>query len=48
MIVADAQAQEYPDDDLARRRLYTAVSRATKEVTVLAQGELTPLLAGDR
>lgn len=48
VIVADAQAQEYPDDDLARRRLYTAVSRATKEVTVLAQGELTPLLAGGR
>ena len=48
VIVADAQVQEYPGDDLSRRRLYTAVSRATKEVTVFAQGELTPLLAGGR
>ena len=46
VIVADAQASEFPDEPLARRRLYTAISRATKRVTIVAQGELTPLLAG--
>ena len=45
VVVADAQAEVYPDTPLARRRLYTAVSRAMHRVTVLAQGELTPLLA---
>ncbi|MBO7674227.1 MAG: ATP-binding domain-containing protein, partial [Atopobiaceae bacterium] len=44
VVVADAQADVYPDTPLARRRLYTAVSRAMHRVTVLAQGELTPLL----
>ncbi len=48
VIIADAQAEEYPADDLARRRLYTAVSRATKEVTIFAQGALTELLEGPR
>ena len=46
LIIADAQASEFPDDDLARRRLYTAVSRATQRVTIISQGELTPLLRG--
>ncbi len=45
VIIADAQADEYGADDLSRRRLYTAISRATKRVTILAQGPLTPLLA---
>ncbi|MBR2834933.1 MAG: UvrD-helicase domain-containing protein [Coriobacteriales bacterium] len=44
VIIADAQAEEYGADDLSRRRLYTAISRATKEVSIVAQGELTPLL----
>ena len=44
VIVPDAQAEVYPDTPLARRRLYTALSRAMHQVTVLAQGELTPLL----
>ena len=35
----------YPDTPLARRRLYTALSRAMHRVTVLAQGPLTPMLA---
>ena len=46
VIVPDAQAEVYPDTPLARRRLYTALSRAMHRVTVLAQGEMTPLLAG--
>ena len=46
VVVADAQESVYGTDDLSRRRLYTALSRAMHEVTVLAQGALTPLLAG--
>lgn len=45
VIVPDAQAEVYPDTPLARRRLYTALSRAMHRVTVLSQGPLTPLLA---
>ena len=45
VIVPDAQAEVYPDAPLARRRLYTALSRAMHRVTVLAQGPLTPMLA---
>ena len=45
VIIPDAQAKNYPATPLARRRLYTAISRATHKVTILAQGELTPLLA---
>lgn len=44
VIIPDAQADEFPDEPLARRRLYTAVSRATQHVEIVAQGELTPLL----
>lgn len=45
VIIPDASAETYPDTPLARRRLYTAVSRAMHEVTLLAQGELTPLVS---
>lgn len=44
VIIPDAQAEVYPDSPLARRRLYTAISRATHEVEIYAQGALTPLL----
>ncbi|MDO4182458.1 MAG: AAA family ATPase [Coriobacteriia bacterium] len=44
VIVPDAQADNYPDTPLARRRLYTALSRATQHATVLSCGEMTPLL----
>jgi DNA helicase-2/ATP-dependent DNA helicase PcrA len=44
VIVADAQREVYGDDDLSRRRLYTATSRAMHEVTIFAQGQLTRLL----
>ena len=37
-------AQASPDTLLSRHRLYTAMSRATGRLTVLARGELTPLL----
>ncbi len=48
VIVPDAQAEVYPDTPLARRRLYTALSRAMHKVTVLSQGSLTPLLAANQ
>ena len=45
VVVANAQPDSYPDTPLARRRLYTAISRAMHKVTILAENELTPLLA---
>ena len=32
------------DDRTAKNRLYTSISRATRELDVFALGELTPLL----
>ena len=45
VVIADADARTYPDTPLARRRLYTAVSRAMHQVTLFAVGELSELLA---
>ncbi len=45
VIVADAGARVFGEDDLSRRRLYTTLSRATRTLTVLARGPLTPWLA---
>ena len=36
--------RSYPDETLARHRLYTAISRATRKVTLIANGKLTKLL----
>ncbi len=44
VIVPDAGNRSYPDETLARHRLYTAISRATKKVTLVANGKLTKLL----
>lgn len=44
VIIPDAQAAVYGGDELSRHRLYTAISRATQRVDILALGELTPLL----
>ena len=44
VVVPDADAATYPDTPLARRRLYTAISRAMHQVTLFALGELSPLL----
>lgn len=44
VIIPDAQTDVYPNTPLARRRLYTATSRAMHRVALLSQGELTPLL----
>ena len=45
VIIPDADATVYPDEQLARHRLYTAISRATHNVAVLSCGEMTSLLA---
>ncbi len=45
VIIPDADEQTYPKTDLARRQLYTAISRATNTVSLIAQGNHTPLLA---
>ena len=44
VIVADAQAEEYGEDELSKHRLYTAISRATQHLTLVSQGKMTPLL----
>ena len=44
VVVPDASARVFPVNDLARRRLYTTISRATRHVTILANGPLTELL----
>lgn len=44
VIIPDASERVFPDDQLARRRLYTTLSRAMRRITILAQGKLTPLL----
>ena len=46
VILADADPEEYPDSDLGRHRLYTAISRATRKVSIFAESDMTPLLAG--
>lgn len=45
-IVVDADSTFFPESILSRRRLYTAISRATQHVTVLAHGSLSPCLKG--
>ncbi|MCB7039236.1 HelD family protein [Eggerthella sinensis] len=44
VIVPDASERVFPDNALTRRRLYTTISRATRSITLLAPGPLTPLL----
>ncbi len=44
VILPDADPEHYPEGELSRHRLYTAISRATQSITIFAQGELSPLL----
>ncbi len=41
VILADATVESYPDDELGRHCLYTAISRATQHLAIIANGELT-------
>ena len=46
VILPDASKRLFGTDDrITHNRLYTTISRATKKVTILARGEITPLLA---
>ena len=47
VIVPDAQERAFEDVELSKRKLYTAISRATQKVTILSNGKLTRLLAKD-
>lgn len=44
VIIPDATERAFPQNPLSQRRLYTTISRATRRVTLLAPGKLTPLL----
>ncbi len=44
VIVPDASERAFPADELSRRCLYTTISRATRKLTLLAEGSLAPLL----
>jgi superfamily I DNA/RNA helicase len=45
VLVADADAREFPADDFARRALYVAVTRARHQVVLACVGEPSPLIA---
>lgn len=45
VIIADASANRFGTDELSRKRLYTAISRATSTVAVLSHGPLAELLS---
>jgi DNA helicase-2/ATP-dependent DNA helicase PcrA len=47
VIIPDADEKNYPDTELSRHRLYTAESRATQRLTILAEGKLTPLVSAN-
>ena len=44
VIVPDVHEGAFPDEAVRRHRLYTAISRATQRVTLVAEGKLTSLL----
>ena len=45
VIIPDAGAGLFPaNDHVAQNRLYTTISRATRTITILSNGPLTPLL----
>lgn len=44
VVIVDANKNDFPETDLSRRRLYTAISRATSTVSIFSNGELSPLL----
>ena len=45
VVIPDADTTTYPDTPLARRQLYTAVSRAMHQVTLFSCGEMSSLLS---
>ncbi len=45
VIIPDASARLFPENELSRNRLYTTISRATRQVTVMSRGPMSGLLA---
>jgi len=45
VLIYDCNEKAYPEEDGAVKRLYVAATRALHELTVLYQGNLTPLIA---
>jgi DNA helicase-2/ATP-dependent DNA helicase PcrA len=46
VILADGDSETYPDDEIGRHCLYTAMSRATQHLAILAKGELAKKIQG--
>ena len=46
VIIPDAVPEEYPEDSIGKHRLYTAISRATRRVSIFAEDTMTALLKG--
>lgn len=44
VIIPDASEATFPCEDVSRNRLYTTISRATKRITLISKGTITPLL----
>ncbi len=44
VILPDVTEREYPDRELFRHRLYTAISRATGKIVILSEGRISPLI----
>ncbi len=45
VVIADADAEHFPDDDASRRRLHVAATRAIHQLWITATGPASPLLA---
>ena len=43
VIIPDASQNQFPPDEIAKNRLYTTISRATKRITIISSGALSPL-----
>jgi DNA helicase IV len=48
VVIPDATARAYPDTPASRRALYTAMTRATRQLALLAAGEWSPLVPPDQ
>ena len=40
VILADGEEEAYPDNELGKHCLYTAISRATRQLAILSNGKL--------
>ena len=47
VILPDVNIREYPDRELFRHRLYTAMSRATEKLIIMSDGEISPLMKSE-